>query len=59
MCVDIRFTFVASAVSCVAVTHRQRMQYDVTFATAHELHVSFCSCCTRCMSVVPNTSTLE
>ena len=59
LCTSIKFSLVASFELKVAVTPRQRTQYDVTFATGEAPHVSCCSCCTVCMSAVPNTSTLE
>ena len=59
LCVRIKLSPVQSSELKVAVTHRHFTQYDVTFATGEELHVSFCSSCTLCRSVEPNTSTLE
>ena len=59
LCVRIKLSLMQSSELKVAVTRRHFTQYDVTFATGEELHVSFCACWTLCMSAVPNTSTLE
>jgi hypothetical protein len=56
---DIRFSLVRMEALKVAVTKRQVEQYEMTFARGVELQASRSSFSTFCMSVVPNTSTLE
>jgi hypothetical protein len=57
--VDIRFSLVCMRGLNVAVTNRQVTQYEMTFARGAELQASRSSLWIFCMSVVPNTSTLE
>jgi len=59
LCVTTKFALAVIAALKVAVTHRQVTQYDVTFARGAQLHASSSSLSIVCMSVVPNTSTLE
>lgn len=59
LCVEIRFSLVRMQGLNVAVTNRQVAQYEMTFARGAELQAARSSFSTFCMSVVPNTSTLE
>ena len=59
LCVKTKFALAVIAALKVAVTHRQVTQYDVTFARGAQLHASSSCISILCMSVVPNTSTLE
>ena len=58
-CIDIRFSLVRMQGLKVAVTNRQVTQYEMTFARGAVLQAARSSFSTFCMSVVPNTSTLE
>ena len=59
LCVDMRFSLVRMQGLKVAVTNPQVTQYEVTLAIGPELQASRSSVWILCMSVVPNTSTLE
>jgi hypothetical protein len=57
--VDMRFSLGCIQGLNVAVTNRQVIQYEMTFARGLELQASRSSLSIFCMSCVPNTRTLE